>query len=239
MEHPLSNVRVAVANGPLRSEGKDLIAGETVKAFFTWPKHIQDIAVKNRTVVILSPKEAEQAAARAAEIRARIAVKEEDAEVRGIEAQIKGIDDMLSNLDKQRDELIAKAVELHDQLKEKQERVAAKRADPNLRPEDSETDAVEHVYESSLDEAAGIKQPKEPDEDTASVKVATANAPLIDPADLAQIEQWANGLPYRELQGEAAKLNINGVGVRHAELVEAVINAVAAKEAEKQTGAAE
>lgn len=238
MSNPLEHALVPVANGKLRSGGEDLIVGEAVKQFWTWPKYIQDMHLKSRKVVMVSAADAVKSMAKAAELRAVSHLKEEKAEISGIEAQLSGVVDLLEALDEQRDQLVDKAKELSEQLETMRASVAEKMADEGMRPEDSESDAVDAKPQNSVEEATGIKPKEESapeadetvDASPGDDEVDPSPAAELPPETVAQIAEWAKGLTYRELQTQAKHLELKDTRVKHAVLLGLVIEAVVAKE---------
>jgi len=172
MSNPLEHALVPVAAGALRTDGRDLIVGETVTAFWTWPKYIQDLHLKERRIVWMNVADATKANEKAEELRNAGKLKEEQAKVKGTAAELQGVRDLVVTLEKQRDELLVKAGELEAQLEAEGVHVKKMKADEGRRPEDDESKALEHKPESDLDEAAGLKikakpvtpEPKDEDE---------------------------------------------------------------------------
>jgi hypothetical protein len=230
MSNPVQSMMVAVANGKIRSGDKDLIPGEIIEAFYSWPMRIQKLHLSNRKVVMMPLEKAQQTQLRAVEIRARSQVKEEMAELAGMEAQLKALQEMLDALDEQREGLLKKGHALNELLKEKRVEVNGKLADPDLRPEDSETAALEHHIENEVEANIGVKQTAETSEDKADDESSPSSPSgggesSVDPSHVGIVEAWANALTYKQLRAAAKELKLKSVGVTHAELMEMVVKA--------------
>jgi len=240
MSNPLEHALIPIAYGAIRSEGRDLIAGEAVAAFYSWPKHTQDMHLNQRKIVLLNVRDAEIAMAKAEEIRNAGKLKEEIAEVKGIESQIQGVKKLIVDLDKQRAELLAKVAELEAELPVRAELLAEKKADEGARPPDEESEALDAKPVNDIHEATGLLFTPDPEEtpddldDDEDEETVDITETALTAAEIGKIEAWVENEPYRSLQSTAKELGVKGSGVKHADLKASVLAAIIAVETAKR-----
>lgn len=241
--NPLKHALVPVCMGAIKSNGRQLIKGEIVEAFWTWPELVKKLHLDQHKVIWMSAEDASISNAKAEEIREAGRTKQKVAKTKGTEAQFRGVVELIREMDKQREELAKRAYELEDQLRQDGIDTEALLSDEGRRPEDSSSDASNRPEMTEVEEATGIKptpapEPKEP-ELVGEPEENLEKMEALDEITVAKFKDWASKLTYRDLEAQAKAFGIGGRKRKAAELVEMVLGEAIKAEQQRRASAGE